>query len=709
MSHHTRLALPTTTSLSATPLVPTAEPAGAVLPHFSESSGSRHDLASKIDRLSNLLSRGVINEAEFARAKSQLIEAVTKSSSSSSSSSRSSSKSAKHRRHGTSSKSTSKSSRRKKHRSDTTSKTSKSSKEQPFNVHVVPNKWKVARAALQAFQHSHHHMNEKHEEDDEHGHDVSDPSAASPVSDQHSNATGEEPLDTTVTLREPRHSAQRAGYGTFGMESHEDLTRSTPTTGHAPALPKTKRAKKKLAPGDAVRSIRLDVAANYNDVVVRCYHSSGKMCNDIEEAVAQANTRATVDISGAHSHSRTSFTTKLQRALLDVSAKQIEPHGFDTNMDITDNPCPDVADERKTVNPLDDLSFDWHWIDVCGRDDDNGRTKFHETIAHLTKAFGLCPSLLVDRDFDLVMPQIFEAASNDHQFLVVLRVANERVYTLDDSMAQLTNRWVIAIDIEAKVAMAIHRVDTSSFAVLRTQWRALMRQRIAFEEFLVKIIDDAVNTYDEALTVNSSLIDLCEGKLSFSQGHARPTFSRVGALAGPPAAVRAKIRGTFIDSISSPFLQELLRPSGQVTRGDMNRFLYHLHRRASVLHRVLSLTEAVLTEIFTELKLCSEDRAEQMCAHCSDLSAKSQEARDEAEHMLQMHIALVSFQTNELMRMLTQVSMFFAPLSFIAGVYGMNFVNMPELHYKYGYFVVLGIMATIAILVLYTYRWRLQL
>ena len=45
---------------------------------------------------------------------------------------------------------------------------------------------------------------------------------------------------------------------------------------------------------------------------------------------------------------------------------------------------------------------------------------------------------------------------------------------------------------------------------------------------------------------------------------------------------------------------------------------------------------------------------------------------------------------NEVMKILTVVSAIFMPLTFIVGVYGMNFDNQPELHWKYGYFISLG-------------------
>jgi magnesium transporter len=79
--------------------------------------------------------------------------------------------------------------------------------------------------------------------------------------------------------------------------------------------------------------------------------------------------------------------------------------------------------------------------------------------------------------------------------------------------------------------------------------------------------------------------------------------------------------------------------------------------------------------------------------------------REVASSLMDIYLSSVSNKMNEIMKFLTVMSSIFIPLTFIAGVYGMNFENMPELHTRSGYFVCVGVMAIVAI-VLLTLFWR---
>lgn len=78
--------------------------------------------------------------------------------------------------------------------------------------------------------------------------------------------------------------------------------------------------------------------------------------------------------------------------------------------------------------------------------------------------------------------------------------------------------------------------------------------------------------------------------------------------------------------------------------------------------------------------------------------------RESLSSMLDTYLSSVSNKMNEVMKVLTVISTVFIPLTLIAGVYGMNFVNMPELHWAYGYSVILVVMAILGISMLAYFR-----
>jgi magnesium transporter len=72
--------------------------------------------------------------------------------------------------------------------------------------------------------------------------------------------------------------------------------------------------------------------------------------------------------------------------------------------------------------------------------------------------------------------------------------------------------------------------------------------------------------------------------------------------------------------------------------------------------------------------------------------------------MLDIYLSSISNKMNEVMKLLTIIATIFIPLTFIAGVYGMNFMYMPELQLRWGYFAVLFIMAVVSIVMIIYFR-----
>lgn len=74
--------------------------------------------------------------------------------------------------------------------------------------------------------------------------------------------------------------------------------------------------------------------------------------------------------------------------------------------------------------------------------------------------------------------------------------------------------------------------------------------------------------------------------------------------------------------------------------------------------------------------------------------------RESLSSLTDIYLSSISNKMNKIMQMLTIIATIFIPLTFIVGVYGMNFDNLPELHLKYGYFYVWGIMIGIILIMM---------
>jgi magnesium transporter len=78
--------------------------------------------------------------------------------------------------------------------------------------------------------------------------------------------------------------------------------------------------------------------------------------------------------------------------------------------------------------------------------------------------------------------------------------------------------------------------------------------------------------------------------------------------------------------------------------------------------------------------------------------------RDMLSGMLDIYLSAISNRMNEIMKVLTIIATVFMPLTFLAGIYGMNFRYMPELEWRWGYVALWGVMVVIALIMLIAFR-----
>ncbi len=124
--------------------------------------------------------------------------------------------------------------------------------------------------------------------------------------------------------------------------------------------------------------------------------------------------------------------------------------------------------------------------------------------------------------------------------------------------------------------------------------------------------------------------------------------------------------------------------------------LHETRRKLSTLKRLLWHTSAVIQ------RLPTVERG--LKASMQDLRETSEgqlffadELLEEANSLLNLQFSLASQKNNETIRLLTIFSAFFMPLTFIVGIYGMNFRDMPELQHPYGYSAVWFIMFSVVV------------
>ncbi len=90
--------------------------------------------------------------------------------------------------------------------------------------------------------------------------------------------------------------------------------------------------------------------------------------------------------------------------------------------------------------------------------------------------------------------------------------------------------------------------------------------------------------------------------------------------------------------------------------------------------------------------------------HAIRVIETSEYLRDLAMSLRELYLSNLSNRLNEIMKLLTIISTIFIPITFITGIYGMNFRYMPELEWKYGYYAILTVMSVISLMMLIYFK-----
>jgi magnesium transporter len=130
--------------------------------------------------------------------------------------------------------------------------------------------------------------------------------------------------------------------------------------------------------------------------------------------------------------------------------------------------------------------------------------------------------------------------------------------------------------------------------------------------------------------------------------------------------------------------------------------LYFIKSQSRILKKVLHITQNVMEQ--SAENLSHSYQYQDIKDKLLNLLTYNEESVENANQLMTTYLSISDQKNNEVVRLLTIFSAFFLPLTFIAGVYGMNFKLMPELYWKWGYYFSLLLMTAVVIVIYIWFR-----
>lgn len=272
-----------------------------------------------------------------------------------------------------------------------------------------------------------------------------------------------------------------------------------------------------------------------------------------------------------------------------------------------------------------------------------------EEMEKISKEFGLDEHTVKDCMQPEHLPK-YELVGDVH-FLILRFYAPEKDKPIA-TIQELTNK--IAIFYTDKFILTIHKSKTPFLEDVQKKFIGNKKFKTV-TELLVKIIWYALETFDEPAIKLSEDLDYYESGVMLQQ-----------------------------------------------QSNDHVKALYLIKHQASVSHKVLMLMAEPINHQHPEKK--EKPAVQDMRDQYLKILTLYNQVLDDVNNLMNLSMSISAKRTNEVMRVLTIFSVFFMPLTFIVGIYGMNFHFMPELSKKWGYPAVMLLMAVIVIAIYVWFR-----
>ena len=295
------------------------------------------------------------------------------------------------------------------------------------------------------------------------------------------------------------------------------------------------------------------------------------------------------------------------------------------------------------------------WIDLCGPEPGE--------LEGIAEEYGLFPTLVADS----LEPEHLPKYERIGEITFVIVRAHDAASSATASTVQEFTRKV-AIFAGPDFVISIHRLDQPFLVRLRERYqehaaraaaaRLGERRRTLTSRLLVDLINGAIDTYERPLDAAERRLDEIEDEL-------------------------------FAEGVAPPVLREVHVIKRHVTI--VKRMLWHTLNVTIKLTPVASPTAPLFQD--------AREGAESMHAYADELL-------EDANNLLHIQLGLSTQRTNGIVRILTLFSAFFLPLTFIVGIYGMNFERMPELRSPWGYPAVWLVMLVVTLGILAWFRRR---